>query len=156
MSTSLKKLHIFILLIAITSLISAYFVEYVMALAACPLCIYQRFPYLLLIMISIIGLNGDRSLKKYYIITFLISILIASYHTGIERGIFELSVFCKPLVSISDSFSIMDFKNLLYNENIGMCNKPALMIFGFSMAEWNLCLNIIFLFSIIFIKIKRE
>lgn len=156
MSISLKKLHVIILLISIISLILAYFVEYIMALAACPLCIYQRFPYLLLIMISIIGLSSDQSLKQHYIITFLISILLASYHTGIERGIFELSIFCKPLVKISDNLSVSDFKNILYNEKLGTCNKPALFIFGLSMAEWNLFLNIMLLFSIALIKTKQD
>ncbi|RTK93023.1 MAG: disulfide bond formation protein B [Rickettsiales bacterium] len=156
MSMSLKKLHIIILFISVVSLVSAYFVEYIMALAGCHLCIYQRFPYLLLIMISIIGLSSNQSLRQYYIITFLISILLASYHTGIERGIFEVSIFCKPLVSISDNLSVSDFKNILYNEKLGTCNKPVLFILGLSMAEWNLFLNIMLLFSTTLIKIKQD
>lgn len=156
MSISLKKLHIFILLISITSLLGAYFVEYVMKLTACPLCIYQRFPYLLLLFAAIVGLANDESQKKYYILIFLCSIILASYHSGVERGVFEMSAFCKPLVTINDNFSVSDFKNLLYNEKLGMCNKPALIIFGLSMAEWNLVLNIALLFLVSIIKFKSD
>ncbi|GAB4162323.1 MAG: disulfide bond formation protein B [Rickettsiaceae bacterium] len=132
----------------------AYFVEYVMSLAACPLCIYQRFPYLVFIMIAIIGLASDQKLVKYYVITTLFAITLASYHTGIERGIFELSALCKPLVAIGDDTSVTDFREMLYSKQIAMCNKPALVIFGLSMTEWNLLLNVTLL--TMFIKVSTE
>ena len=153
MSTKLKNPYILLLLLSSVSLLFAYFVEYVMHLAACPLCIYQRFPYLIFIMLSIISLSDSRNYSKYYVITAIFASLLAGYHTGIERGIFELSGFCTPLVSISDNVSVNDFKKMLYNEQIGMCNKPALVIFSLSMTEWNLLLNLTLL--TIFIKLKN-
>lgn len=153
MSTKLKNPYILLLLISSASLLFAYFIEYVMQLAACPLCIYQRFPYLIFIMLSIISLSDSGNYNKYYIITAIFASLLAGYHTGIERGIFELSSFCTPLISINDNVSVNDFKKMLYNEQIGMCNKPALVIFNLSMTEWNLLLNLALL--TIFIKLKN-
>ena len=135
------------------SLLFAFFVEYIMNLAACPLCIYQRFPYLIFIMLSLMAFSGQKNCNKYFIITALCACLLAGYHTGIERGVFELSGFCTPLVSITDNLSAADFKKILYNQQIGMCNKPALVIFGLSMTEWNLLLNLCLL--TIFIKFRN-
>ncbi len=147
MSIKLKNPYILLLLLSSISLAFAYFVEYVMNIAACPLCIYQRFPYLIFIILSLISLSSatlkTKSHIKYYIITAFCAILLAVYHTGIEREIFQVSSFCKPLVSVTDNISADDFTKMLYNDQIGMCNKPALMILSLSMAEWNLFLNIV-------------
>ena len=140
-----KNPYILLILLSSFCLVSAYFVEYIMQLAACPLCIYQRFPYLIFIMLGLIGSAGQYSCRTYYITVTIIAIIIAFYHTGIERGIFELSSFCKPLVSVSKNISVADFKELLYSKEIALCNKPALVIFGLSMTEWNLLLNIVLL-----------
>ena len=152
---NLKNSYLLLLSLSIFSLAIAYFVEYIMHLTACPLCIYQRFPYLVFIFISIIAVtaNDYKSYRKYLLVTTIAAIILAGYHTGIERGVFEISTLCTPLVSITDNISVTDFKKLLYNQEIALCNKPALVIFGFSMTEWNLLLNIVLL---IFLWIPRS
>lgn len=154
MSIKLKDPYIVLLLFASFGLVFAYIVEYIMELPVCPLCIYQRFPYLILIVLSIISISGQSKLNKYYIITIVLAIFLASYHTGVERGIFEMSGFCKPLVKISNNMSVSDFTKMLYSAGgIGQCNKPALVIFGLSMTEWNLLFNLFLL--TIFIKYRN-
>lgn len=145
---SIKPIYyIFILFISICSIICAYFVEYILSLAACPLCIYQRFPYLILFMLSLIGLSSDYGLRRCYQITFLFATLLSGYHTGIENGWFEMSALCKPLLSSESITGVDAFKNMLYSGQLGVCNKSVISIMGFSMAEINLALNIILLFS---------
>ena len=155
MSTKLRNPYLLILLLSIISLLFAYYVEYVGHLAPCPLCIYQRFPYLVFIMLSLMTMSGQENCNKYYIATAFFAVILAGYHSGIERGIFEISSFCSPLISISDNLSATDFKKMLYSNSkqIGMCNKPALVIFGLSMTEWNLLLNCCLL--IILIKFRN-
>ncbi len=153
MSIKLKNPYILVLALSSISLLIAFFVECIMNFATCPLCIYQRFPYLIFIMLTLMAFSGQKNCNKYFIITALCACLLAGYHTGIERGLFELSSFCTPLVSIKDNLSATDFKEMLYNQQIGMCNEPPLIIFGFSMAEWNLLLNLCLL--TIFVKFKN-
>lgn len=148
--------YIFILFISICSIVCAYFVEYILSLAACPLCIYQRFPYLILFMLSLIGLSSDYKLRHFYQITFFFAILLAGYHTGVENGWFEVSSLCKSAISFESASGVDSFKNMLYNSPLGVCNKPAILIMGFSMAEINLVLNIILLFSsFVFKEVKN-
>lgn len=154
MSIKLKDPYVALLLFSSSGLVFAYIVEYIMELPVCPLCIYQRFPYLILIVLSIISISGQSKLNKYYIITIVLAIFLASYHTGVERGIFEISGFCKPLVKINNNMSVSDFTKMLYSAGgIGQCNKPALVIFGLSMTEWNLLFNLFLL--TIFIKYRN-
>jgi disulfide bond formation protein DsbB len=60
--------YILLLLLASFCLFSAYFVEYIIQLAPCPLCIYQRFPYLIFIFVSIIAIAGKeyKACNTYY------------------------------------------------------------------------------------------
>ena len=154
MSIKLKNPYILLLLLSSSGLAFAYIVEYMMGLPACPLCIYQRFPYLILIFLSIISISGQNGLNKYYIATVAFAIFLASYHTGVERGIFEMSGFCTPLVKVSKAMSISDFTAMLYNSGpIAKCNTPALVIFGLSMTEWNLLFNLFLL--TVFIKYRN-
>jgi len=83
---------------------SAYFVEYIMQLKPCSLCVYQRFPYLILIVISLIAVaeKNYKKYNKYLIVTLIIAIIIAAYHMGVEKGVFELSSLCKPLISVTN------------------------------------------------------
>lgn len=150
MSMKLKHLHILILIISIVSLSFAYIAEYIMDYAPCPLCIYQRFPFLLFALVAIMGLAEKTGLTRYYIFSILSAILLAGYHTGVERGIFEMSSFCQPLVKINDNVSVEEFLKVIYSAGpIAQCNKPSLVIFGFSMTEWNLLLNVSLLFLVI-------
>lgn len=156
----IKHFHIGILGLCIISLSAAFIVEYLMDLSPCPLCVYQRFPFLALICTSICAVQEkhvqvSKKWLNWYLIFFLIAIFLTVYHTGVERGIFEMSSFCKPAISIPANFDVVDFKNMLESISAVQCDKPALTIFALSMAEWNLLLNI-FLFTLtISVKLRK-
>ena len=152
MSMNLKTHHHLALYIAIASLLFAYFVEYIMALAPCPLCIYQRFPYLILFALAIFGLNSRYFLHWPYKLTICSSLLMAGYHTGIERSWWQLSSFCKPLVRAESLNSATQFQEMLYSGQIAMCDKPSLVIIGLSMTELNFLFNLLLLFGLLFYK----
>ncbi len=107
-------------------------------------------------MLSIIGLSSDYKLRYFYQITFLFAILLAGYHTGIENSWFAMSSLCKPLVSFESVTGVDAFKNMLYSGQLGVCNKPVILIMGFSMAEINLALNIILLFATFVFKEVKD
>ena len=80
-----------IFLISLLSLIIALYIEYVMGIKPCKLCLYQRIPYLILLFISILGyIYNKMSLWIYLsILVFFLSAIVSGYHVGIENGIFE-------------------------------------------------------------------
>jgi disulfide bond formation protein DsbB len=139
-----KLLYIGIILISVFSLGFAYYVEYVMGIEPCPLCIYQRFPYLYLIKLAVAGLL-IKKISKYTLFSIMITLVIActlaGYHMGVERGVFQPSELCANILHIPEHFNIHDVKKMLYDAPVASCTRPGYKIFGISMTEWNLALN---------------
>ena len=86
-----------IFLVCLISLISAYFIEYVLGHQPCNLCLIERIPYALAIILIILHLTLSRNEKfliLLLILIFFFSFLVSFYHFGIEQGFFEESVVC--------------------------------------------------------------
>ena len=88
------KVVFFISLISITS---AFFIEHVLGHQPCNLCLIQRIPYgLCIILISLYYFQrqNEKFIILLLILTFSFSTLISFYHFGIEQGFFEESTVC--------------------------------------------------------------
>ncbi len=155
-----SNLYYFIILVSIVSLSIVYVVEYIFGFFVCVFCVYQRFFYLIFIYISLLGILVKEKKEYYFALvgTTISSIILSAYHSGIERELWEMSSACFPkLFSAEATLSLEDFQNFLYQQKLSMCNKPALMIFGLSIAEWNLSLNIvIFIYLLGYYIFKRK
>nr|WP_253308511.1 disulfide bond formation protein B [Rickettsia endosymbiont of Ceutorhynchus assimilis] len=151
---SFRILHLGLITISIIALATAYFAEYVLYYTPCPLCVYERFPYLTLIKISLTALI-IRKLSKYTLgfifLTLFCSCLLSAYHSGVERGIFEPSALCSSMIHIPKGLSIKHIKEIFYSQPITSCTKAALKIFGLSITEYNLLLNLCLLFGLLVI-----
>ena len=78
-----------IFFISLASLISAYFIEYILGHQPCNLCIIQRIPYGLSIIIIVLNYfltKNERFIILLLILVFSFSFLISLYHFGIEQG----------------------------------------------------------------------
>ena len=143
-----KNAKIFFILtiaLSILILISAFTIEH-LGFKPCPLCIYARFPYGGLIILSIFALF----LKKYSkIMLFLImllqlgSIILAAYHSSIEFGWAPPLGLCNKQINYA-TLSIQEIRNSI-SDSLPDCSIPAILIFGLSMAAWNFILNIVLL-----------
>ena len=87
-----------IFIISLVSIISAYFIEYILGHQPCNLCLIERIPYgisIILIISNYLLKNNERFIILLLIITFLFSLIISLYHFGIEQSFFEESVHSK-------------------------------------------------------------
>ena len=77
-----------IFLICVFALISALFIEHVLGHQPCNLCILERIPYLLAIVIILLNYKFNHY-EKYFIlmltIIFLTATILSLYHFGIEH-----------------------------------------------------------------------
>ena len=83
-----------ILLLSIFALISAYFVQYILNHEPCNLCVIERVPYILTIIIITFILISKKYEKICFFILGLIFVsatLISFYHFGIEQGFIKES-----------------------------------------------------------------
>ena len=144
-----------IFLISLLSLIIALYIEYVMGIKPCKLCLYQRIPYLISLLISFLGyMYIKRPLWIYLsLLVFFLSIIISGYHVGIENGIFEELKVCKNNLDI---LSKEDLLNSLKNQNIP-CKEVPIKLFGLSLATINLILSLtVVVVTIVFLRYAKN
>ena len=141
-----------ILVISLISIISAYFIEYILGHQPCNLCLIERVPYILsivLIIANYIFNKNEKFIILLLILTFIFSFLISVYHFGIEQGFFEESTVC-ALKNTSDMISKEELLKML-NEHTISCKDVTFRIFGLSLTSVNIILSLIII--IILIKI---
>ena len=149
-----QKNNIFLIVIlTIISLttISALIIQYWLGHEPCKLCLYQRIPYFLsmLLIIKILFI------KKYEKITLLILFLVfmssaalAFYHFGIEQGFFDESLACTA-GDLSKTLSKEELLQQLKQNSI-TCKDVSFRILGLSLATINTIFSLIL--SVIFLR----
>ena len=135
-----------IFLISIISIISAYYIEYVLGHQPCNLCLYERIPYVLSIVLIftnyILKLNEKLTILLLIII-FLISFILSFYHFGIEQGFFQESAVC-GLKNTNDILSKEELLKQLQVKTVS-CKDVTFRVFGFSLTTINIIISLIFL-----------
>ena len=132
-----------ILFISLFSIISAFFIEYILGHQPCNLCLIERIPYGLAIILIV--LNYFLSKNRQFIILLLIlifsfSLILSFYHFGIEQGFFEESAVC----GLKNTSFIISKEELLkqLQEKIVSCKDVTFRIFGFSLTTINIVLSL--------------
>jgi len=149
-----KTTFYIILLFSIFALFFAYIVQYVLDHKPCNLCLIERIPYLLAVVIIFITLVLKKFEKKIIFLLFLIfvfSSILSFYHFGIEQEFIEESLVCNTNVDNLD----LSKENLLkkLQEKTISCKDVSFRIFGLSLASINTVISITFsaiLFNLFF------
>ena len=134
----------FIFLICLVSIVSAYFIEYVLGHQPCNLCLIERIPYglgLILIILNYTLIKNERFIILLLILIFVFSLILSFYHFGIEQGFFEESVVCE----LKNALSIITKEELLKQLQVKTvsCKDVTFRIFGFSLTAFNMIISLI-------------
>ena len=146
-----------ILLFSFAALISAYFIEYVLGHQPCNLCLIERIPYgisVILIITILVLKKNQKFLVLLLILTFIFSLAISFYHYGIEQGFFQESSVC-GVRGFNESITKEDLLRKL-NEKIVSCKDVTFRIFGLSLTSINIVVSLIFTITLLKIFIKYE
>ncbi|OUW63816.1 MAG: disulfide bond formation protein B [Pelagibacteraceae bacterium TMED201] len=141
-----------IFLVSLVSIVSAYFIEHILGHQPCNLCLIERIPYGLSIILIILNYfleKNEKFIILLLIIIFAFSLIISIYHFGIEQGFFEESAVC----GIKNSAEIISKDELLkqlQEKNIS-CKDVTFRIFGLSLTSINILIS--FLLTILLTKI---
>ena len=134
----------FIFVLSIISLISAFFIEYALGHKPCNLCLLERIPYglaIILIILNYISKISGKLIILLLILTFIFSLIISTYHFGIEQGFFDESAIC----GLKDSPELItkeDILNQLAEKKVS-CKDVTFRIFGLSLTGINIILSLI-------------
>ena len=138
----------FIFLVSIIALVSAFFIEYVLGHQPCNLCILERIPYLLAIIIILLKFKFGHY-EKFFIfllsIIFLAGAIISLYHLGIEQGFIKESLVC-DLKSGSNLLSKEEILKQLQEKNVS-CKDVTFKIFGLSLTSYNFLISLLITIS---------
>ena len=147
-----KNILNIIFLFSIFALLTAYFIEYILGHQPCNLCLIERIPYILTIIIISLIYIFKKNEKIYIILLSLIFIsatLISFYHFGIEQGFIEESLVC-DLNNENKNLTKEELLKELKEKTIS-CKDVTFRILGLSLATINTIISL--LFSIITLKI---
>ena len=143
-----------IVILAIISLtiISALIIQYWLGHDPCKLCLYERIPYFLsmLLLIKIIFIKKyERIILLILFLVFMSSTTLAFYHFGIEQGFFSESLACTT-GDLSKTLSKEELLEQLKQNRIS-CKDVSFRILGFSLAAINTIFSLIL--SVIFVML---
>lgn len=131
----MKKL----LLLAILPLIAAYFVEWHGLAHPCKFCYYERYIFMAIILVAVIGivskLETNNLLGAIILGILLLGIGITCYHIGIEQGWIKDAGSCTS-GGVKDSFSA--FKKAIEGKDLVACDQPYYIYKGITLAQLNL------------------
>ena len=141
---SKKNLFTGIFLISSIALISAYFIQYALGHQPCSLCLYERIPFFLAILIVLINYKYKK-FEKYFIlilaIIFISATILSLYHLGIEQGFIQESLLC----NLKEGEHIINKDEILkqLQQKSVSCKDVTFKMFGLSLTSYNIIINLI-------------
>jgi disulfide bond formation protein DsbB len=137
-----------ILLISIIALISAFFIEFILGHQPCNLCILERIPYFLAIIVILLNykfIEFEKIFILFLAIIFLFGTALSLYHLGIEQGLIQESLVC-DLKSGSNLLSKEEILKQLQEKSVS-CKDVTFKMFGLSLTSYNILISILITFS---------
>ena len=143
-----NSFYLIILFISFFTILAALYIEYILSVTACKLCLYQRIPYVISIIVCFIGyfFSKNKIWPYLLIIIFFISSIISGYHLGIENSFFNEFSGCT-----NENLNTIDKTELLQSLNsfFPNCKDVNFKIFGLSLATINFIFSIALIFATI-------
>jgi len=144
-----KNLSIkFIFLVSIIALVSAFFIEYFLGHQPCNLCVLERIPYFLGIIIVLLNykfIQFERFFMLLLTIIFFAGTILSLYHLGIEQGFIQESLVC-DLKNGSYLLSKEEILKQLQEKSVS-CKDVTFKIFGLSLTSYNILISLLITIS---------
>jgi disulfide bond formation protein DsbB len=111
--------------------------QYVGGMAPCSLCLWQRWPHIIIILLAVFAplLRMPRLVLTGIAITAAVSVVLAAYHAGVEWGFWTGPGGC--MTSLDDGGDLASLTDSLLATPVVRCDELAWSFLGLSMAGWN-------------------
>ena len=135
---------LFFLVASVAILGGAYFFQYALDYQPCELCLYQRYPYMLIIPIAALAyfmrnktdISSKRAARGLLVIItllFFLGVFVAGHQIGVEQGLWEAFTSCAG----GDFQSIDEMPEL----SVSCDQTRTIFDLGISFAEANIVLS---------------
>lgn len=120
----------------------ALMMQYLGGFAPCVFCIYERWPYAVIALVSILGFIMPCQRFKFVAlivinISLVINVGLSAYHVAIEHKWVPPPSVCQSTIDIK-GLSFDQFKKKLLETKPVPCDQVPLRILGLSLVEYNL------------------
>ncbi len=117
--------------------------QYIGNMPPCHLCMLQRYPHIVAIIIGLIALLIPwRVLPFAGALATLTTAGIGIYHTGVERGFWLGPTSCTSNMQVG-GLSSNDLLNQIMAAPVVRCDEPAWIFLHLSMASWNVVFSLV-------------
>lgn len=134
--------------VSAASLAAALTAQYAFGLLPCDFCLYQRIPFAVVVMLSLLGLMAVKAMGRRFGIfnmilcgiALLINSGIAFYHVGVEQHWWASACSLGDITALDPEA----MKDAITNAPRVSCDQIPWQMFGISMAGYNvmLCLGL--------------
>jgi disulfide bond formation protein DsbB len=131
------------------TILGAWYFQYVLKLAPCPLCLEERLPYHIVIPLSLLTaiaafVQAPRALIKVgfgaILIAMLCSAALGAYHAGVEWHWWPGPTECSgPMTDFTAGGSLLD---QLRSIHLVRCDEAAWRFLGLSLAGYNVLISV--------------
>ena len=141
MKLNFRNIFLINFIISVIVIFVVLVLQYNFNLPPCDMCIKERYPYYILIFLSLFFIYKSRNLKVNFFLlissclTILVGTIYTVYHVGIERGIFVGNSACSTIVETSNT---KDLLAIIQNTPLIRCDEPTIIFNMLSLAELNL------------------
>ena len=148
---------LFLLAASAGSLLAAFFFQYVVGLQPCILCIWQRWPYAVVIVLTILALTAARVPKLRAALLALCGVAllfgggVAVFHVGVEQHWWTGTPGC-GVTATADSIEAL--RAQIMAAPVVRCDQVAWSLFGISMAGYNILISLA-LAAVAFLSARR-
>ncbi len=151
-----QNLFLTLLIFKVLIILSAIYIEYILKVPACNLCLYQRIPYYISILILFyIVFNKSTNIIPIISLAILmfVNIVLSIYHVGVEQQIISEPMLCRSNSNIQNVDQLLE--NLKNNTFIS-CKDVNFTFLGFSLASINVLISSILAYFYVLIILNVE
>lgn len=117
------------------ALASAYALQYLAGFEPCQLCYWQRYPYMAVIAVAVVGVASRfvRLGLLLALVLFLTGMGLSLYHVGVEQGIFALPAGC----AAGGAATTVEELRAQLAAAPPACDQVSVSFIGLSLSAWN-------------------
>lgn len=124
----------------------AYYFQYVVGLAPCEMCYWQRWPHMAVVAAGLLAAAAFARprLALVLVLTAITALLVTAalgaFHVGVEYGWWKGPQACSA--NVPRGLSAEQLKRHLFGAPLVRCDQTAWSMWGISMAGWNALLSL--------------
>lgn len=144
------------LIFASIALLVALYMQYILNLHPCHLCIMQRYGFGITLILALLGLyfKKNNNILILICLSLLFTIFIAFWHIGIEAQWWAASLECSGMTKNIGSLQ-EELDNILKNTPTAACDQVSPKTLGITLVQWSFLYGLVSFIIITILTIKQ-